>query len=104
MSKYTVEVIAAIRAAAPLDLAKCQELAETPQFKEADISAKGIIAKARTMNVEYIPVQRVSKTGEAPIRKTEIVADIEAILQTEGLASLAKASKQDLQKLKAAIS
>ena len=102
-SKYTPEMVAAIEEAArvhgALSFAICNELAATPLFDNADISARGIAAKARTLNLPYDVKVRTTKTGERVIRKDEIVVKIEDALGVKGLASLAKAEKPALRKL-----
>ena len=105
-SKYTPEMVAAIAAAAdagPLNLQVCTDLAAQPLFADADISARGIVAKARTMGLPYEKAQRVTKTGAPVIRKDEIVVKIEHVLGVSGLTSLAKAEKPALRKLLEAI-
>jgi hypothetical protein len=106
-SKYTPEMVTAIGAACDehgsLDLAICTELAKQPLFADADISARGIVAKARTMGLPYEKAQRVTKTGAPIIRKDEIVVKIEDALGVSGLTSLSKAEKPALRKLLQAI-
>jgi len=100
-SKYTPEMVAAIEAAAQkygaLDLKICVALSETPLFADAEVTGRGIIAKARTMGIEYKKKVRLTKTGQPVIRKDEIVIKIEEALGVEGLDSLSKAEKPALQ-------
>jgi hypothetical protein len=102
-SKYTPEMVAAIEKAArvhgALSFAICNELAATPLFDNADISARGIAAKARTLSLPYDKKVRMTKTGAPVLRKDDIVVKIEDTLGVEGLASLAKAEKPALRKL-----
>ena len=106
-SKYTPEMVAAIEAAASqagaLNLDLCVELAATPMFEDAGITARGIIAKARTMGLPYQKVKRLTKTGQPVIRKDEIVVKIEERLGVDGLDSLSKAEKPALLKLYSAL-
>jgi hypothetical protein len=105
-SKYTPEMVSAIMGAAdvgPLNLEVCTMLAAQPLFADADISARGIVAKARTMGLPYEKAQRVTKTGAPIIRKDEIVVKIEDALGVSGLTSLSKAEKPALRKLLQAI-
>jgi hypothetical protein len=106
-SKYTPEMVAAIGAACDehgsLDLAICTELAEQPLFADAGITARGIVAKARTMGLRYTKKERTTKTGAPVIRKDEIVVKIENVLGVSGLDSLSKAEKPALHKLLQAI-
>lgn len=104
-SKYTASMEAAIRAAAPLNLAKAADLAATAEFVKAGVTARGIAAKCRSMNppVEYEKVERTDKTGAPVAKKDDIVAEIEAAMGVTGLDSLAKAEKPALKTLLAAI-
>jgi len=106
-SKYTPEMVAMIEQAAAhhgsLNLELCNELATMPLFRDAEITARGIIAKARTMGISYAKKQRLTKAGQPVIRKDEIVVKIQSALGVSGLDSLSKAEKPALQKLLAAI-
>ena len=107
-SKYTPEMVAMIEQAAAdhggsLNLELCNELATMPLFYDADISARGIVAKARTLGLPYEVKKRVTKTGLPIIRKDEIVVKIETVLGVSGLDSLSKAEKPALRKLLEAI-
>lgn len=106
-SKYSEAMVAAIEAAAKqagaLNLDLCVELAATPMFEDAGITARGIIAKARTMGLPYQKVKRLTKTGQPVIRKDEIVVKIEERLGVSGLDSLGKAEKPALLKLYSAL-
>ncbi len=104
-SKYTPSMEAAIREAAPLNLAKAADLAATAEFVKAGVTARGIAAKCRSMNppVEYEKVERTDKTGQPVAKKDDIVAEIEAAMGVTGLDSLAKAEKPALKTLLAAI-
>ena len=103
VSKYTSEMVEAIKAAAPLDLEICEQLASEPLFAKAGITARGIAAKARSLQVEYVKQERVTKTGEAIATKDALVAEIEKATQVSGLKSLAKAEKKALQVLLKAV-
>ena len=105
-SKYTAEHIAAMKAAEPLNLEKTAALAETPLFKKAGITARGIGAKARTEGIAYDKVERKTKTGEPVADKADLAAKIaEALgLDAEKVATLAKADKAALRLVVAAVS
>ena len=105
-SKYTPTMEAAIRAAAvanggSLNLAAAAKLAETPEFVKAEITARGIAAKCRTMNpiVPYVKVERTSKDGSAIAKKDDLVAEIADALgvNAKAISSLAKAEKAALR-------
>ena len=103
-SKYTPEMIQKLQEHSPLNLATAKALAETDMFKEAGITPKGIVAKVRTLGLEYHKVERKAKDGSVIVRKDEIVAAIEAAAGVTGLDTLAKADKQALKVLLDAIS
>ena len=66
-------------------------------------TTRSIVAKLVREGV-YVAQPRTTKTGAPVVRKSEIVADIQAELgATSGLPSLEKASKADLQNLLALI-
>ena len=101
-SKYTEAMVARLAAEAengPLNLASLTVLAEDPLFSKAGVTARGLVAKARTMGLPYAKVERVTKTGETVVRKDELVAKLEAATGLDGLDSLAKAEKNALRKL-----
>jgi hypothetical protein len=71
--------------------------------REFNKSTRSIVAKLVREGV-YKAQPRTTKTGAPVVRKSEIVADIQAELgATAGLPSLEKASKADLQNLLALI-
>jgi len=101
-SKYTdamVKMLEAQAAQGPLNLQVLTSLAEAEVFVNAGVTARGLVAKARTLGLPYQKVERVSKTGEAVVRKDELVAKLEAATGLDGLDSLAKAEKGALRKL-----
>jgi hypothetical protein len=102
-SKYTPEMETAIRDAAPLDLEICEQLATEPMFVKAGVTARGIAAKARSLQVEYNKQERVTKAGEPIATKEALVTEIENAMQVSGLKSLAKAEKKALQVLLRAV-
>lgn len=71
MSKYTDQMEAAIRAAAPLNLAKAKALAE--QF--ATVSHRSVISKAQSMGLEYVKAAPAAKASRGPT-KADILAEI----------------------------
>ncbi len=101
-SKYTEVMVARLMVEAekgPLNLATLTALAAEPLFSKADISARGLVAKARTLGLPYAKVERVSKSGEPVVRKDELVDMLEKATGLDGLDSLAKAEKPALRKL-----
>lgn len=92
MSDYTDAITAEISA----------EYAESPSRFTVDAialrigkSPRSIIAKLSSEGVYKTPV-RTTKTGDAIIKKEELVADISRWLDLPGLETLAKTGKQEL--------
>jgi len=106
-NKYTQQMVEAIQEVSAvnqgLDLALCEELAERPEFKAANITPRGIVAKARTLGLPYRKVERLTKAGDPVVRKNELVAEIEQALGLSDMDTLAKADKRALVDLYAAI-
>jgi hypothetical protein len=101
-SKYTEAMVARLSAEAangPLNLATLTALADDPLFSKAGITARGLVAKARTLGLPYAKVERVSKSGDPVVRKDELVDMLEKATGLDGLDSLAKAEKPALRKL-----
>jgi hypothetical protein len=90
---YTKEMIARMQAQAPLNFAKAEALAS-----EFGVSARSVISKARTENIEYV---KASGSKAAPrVRKADLVAQIEQALKAQGeLSSLERASTETLHRL-----
>lgn len=97
MSKYTDSMVAAIRDAAPLNLAKAQALAE--QWPE--VGYRSVIAKAKSLGVEYVkaaPAARKARSDEptkadllGAIRKGLALADREGDLTKAELSAVLQA-------------
>ena len=101
-SKYTEVMTARLAAEAatgPLNLERLTALAADPLFSKAGITARGLVAKARSMGLDYAKVERVSKSGDPVVRKDELVDMLEKATGLTGLDSLAKAEKPALRKL-----
>ena len=74
MSNYTKEMEAAIRAAAPLDLAKAKMLAEG-----FSLPHRSVISKAKNMGVEYVKAAPASRKERGPT-KADYLREIRACL------------------------
>jgi len=101
-SKYTEAMVALIEEAAdtaPLNLQVCTDLASMPVFVEAGITARGIVAKARTLGLPYQKVVRTTKDGRSIMRKDELVTRIESATGLTDLDDLSKAGKETLRRL-----
>ena len=61
MSKYTNPMIEAVRSAAPLDLSKAHALANSDLFAKADVSYRSIIAKAKSLGLDYVKAAPAAK-------------------------------------------
>ena len=86
----------------------CAEYEANPSRETVDAialrigkSARSVIAKLSSEKVYQTPV-RVSKTGDAIIKKEELVADIERWLGVKA-ETLAKSGKQDLLRVHKAL-
>ena len=101
-SKYSEAMVARLTAEAangPLNLERLTALAAERLFSDAGVTARGLVAKARTMGLPYAKVERVSKSGDPVVRKDELVDMLEKATGLDGLDSLAKAEKPALRKL-----
>lgn len=92
-SKYEGEVMAAMIAAAPLDMAKAQAIAD--QYGE---KPRAIIAAAVRAGIEYQKAAKRSKSGGIVQSKEDIVASISAKVGVS-LPGLEKATKSSLEAL-----
>jgi hypothetical protein len=102
-SKYTEAMVNLIEDVASdtgsLNLQKCNALAAMPVFAEAGITARGIVAKARTLGLPYQKVVRTTKDGRSIVRKDEMVTRLEEVTGLSGLDGLEKANKEALRRL-----
>lgn len=64
MSKYTNPMIDAVRSAAPLNLAKAHSLANSDLFAKADVGYRSIIAKAKSLGVEYVKAAPAARSAK----------------------------------------
>lgn len=103
MSNYTDQMVAAIEAAAPLNLAKAHALASDSLF--AEVSYRSIISKARSLGVAYEAQAKVAKATTVRVRKSDVVAAIARDLNADAdaLAGLAKADQRSLAALAEAV-
>ena len=98
-TNYTAAQEQMIRDASPLNAAKAAELATAMGKKP-----RSIIAKAVNMQVPYVKAGPKTKTGEAVVRKEDLVKEIAAFTGSGSLDGLEKASKPALQTILAALS
>ena len=94
MSNYTPEMVARIRDAAPLNLAKAKDLAA--DF--GNVTYRSVISKAQSLGVEYVklsPVKRAAKADTptkaaylAAIRKALALPEREGVLTKVELSSV----------------
>lgn len=97
---FNPKLLDAMHKAAPLNLAKAQELAD-----EYDAKVKSVIAKALREGIPYQKQERVRKDGKPVASKNATVGAIEDALEMDAgaLDGLEKASKASLEKLFAAL-
>ena len=89
MSNYTPEMVAAITAAAPLNLAKAKDLAA--QF--GNVTYRSVISKAQSIGVEYVklsPVKRAAK-ADTPTKAEYLAAIRKGLALSERSGDLTKA-------------
>ena len=91
---YTADQMAEIREHSPLNYEIASELGTKFGKK-----TRSVIAKAISMEVEYIAKPRATKNGETVERKLAIVSDIEKMLKITA-PSLVKATKADLVRVR----
>jgi len=75
MSNYTDKMVSAIRAAAPLNLAKAKQLAS--DF--GSVSHRSVISKAQSLGVEYVKAAPAARKMRGPT-KAEYLEGIRASL------------------------
>lgn len=105
MSEYTASMAKAIAEAAPLTFDAAVALAERDEFIAAGKSHRSIIAKAKSMGVEYVPKAPATKKPKG-VTKASIVAEIASGLgvSEDSLDGLANAKMSALTTLAKAIS
>jgi len=90
---YTPEMVATLKASAPLDFDKAQALAKT-----LDRNVRSIIAKAKREGIEYISKPAPAKKKAAP-NKADIVKAVCKALDMSDCVGLEKATGSALSKL-----
>ena len=75
MSNYTDSMVAAIRSAAPLTLAKAKALAS--DF--GTVSHRSVISKAKSLGVEYVKAAPAARVSRGPT-KGDILAEVRRAL------------------------
>ena len=91
MSDYTKEMVATITAAAPLDAAKAQQIAETDDFVRASKTKRSVIAKAKSLGLEYIKAAPRAKVAQGPTKADLLQAIRTALALPERLGDFTKA-------------
>ena len=103
VAKYSPEMVAAIKAAFDskgyMDKQSCADVLNDAAFAGSDITQRGVVAKVRSMGLEYRKAEKVTKSGDPVATKEAIVSEIENALGVTGLKSLAKAEKGALRLL-----
>jgi hypothetical protein len=91
MSDYTKEMVAAITAAAPLDAAKAQQIAETDDFVRASKTKRSVIAKAKSLGLEYIKAAPRAKAVQGPTKADRLQAIRTSLALPDRLGDFTKA-------------
>ena len=89
MSNYTPEMIARIRAVAPLNLEKAKEL--SAEF--GNVTYRSVISKAQSIGVEYVKLSPVKRSAKAdtPTKAEYLAAIRKALALTDRGGDLTKA-------------
>lgn len=81
MSDYTPEMVAAIQTASPLTFEKAQEIASSDAFVRAGKGHRSVIAKAKSLGIDYIPKAKpAKKSADNGPTKAETLAAIRTAL------------------------
>jgi len=93
MSDYTPEMVAAITKAAPLTFEKAQEIAASDMFSRAGKGHRSVIAKAKSLGVEYIAKAKPAKKSvdNGPTKAATLSAIRAALALPEREGDLTKA-------------
>ena len=94
---YTPEMVATLKANAPLDFIKAQDLA-----KQLDRNVRSVIAKAKREGIEYISKPAPAKKKAAP-SKADMVNAICSALDCDPIVGLEKSTGSALSALLMAI-
>jgi hypothetical protein len=105
MSDYTKEMESVIRNAAPLTFEAAQEIAQRDEFIAASKTHRSVIAKAKSMGIEYVPKAPATKKPKGET-KADLVSRIAVAtgLDSESLTGLDKANTSALRSLLTAVS
>ena len=98
MSKYTTQMEAELASATPITFEMATAFAE--QWADKDVSVKSIVAKCKSLGIDYIPkTKAVRKTSG--ITKAQLVKRIEAQLamESDSLSGLHNATMASLNTL-----
>lgn len=97
MSEYTTEMVSIIVAAKPLTFAKAQQIATRDEFVAAGKSHRSVIAKAKSLGLDYTPKPKAAKktTGDTKADMVRTIAD-NLELSFEELDGLSNAKAQSL--------
>jgi len=96
ISKYTQDMIDTMATQAPLNAEKAAAIAAMPDFKLVNV--RSIIAKAKSLGIEYIAKPAPAKKKAAP-SKADMVAAICSATGADNLDGLEKATGAALNKL-----
>ena len=97
MSKYTENMVAEMESIGSFTYETAKEYAEVNGLK-----LRSVIAKAKSLGLEYTAKPVVTKSGEPVVHKSEMAAEINAALNLN-LTSLVKMTKAELEVLVGAV-
>ena len=94
MSNYTPQMVAAITAAAPLNLSKAKALAE--EF--GSVTYRSVISKAQSIGVEYVKLSPVKRSPKAdtPTKAAYLAAIRKGLALPEREGDLTKAELESV--------
>ena len=98
MSDYTPEMVAAIQTASPLTFEKAQELAASDAFVRAGKGHRSVIAKAKSLGVDYIPKAKPAKASKdnGPTKAATLAAIRKALAMPDREGDLTKAELETI--------
>ena len=95
---YTPEMVAAIQTASPLTFEKAQEIASMDAFVRAGKGHRSVIAKAKSLGVDYIPKAKPAKASKdnGPTKAETLAAIRSALALPDREGDLTKAELESV--------
>ena len=100
MSVYTEKMVGDLQAVGAFNYEAAVKFADLNGLK-----VRSVIAKVKSLGLDYTPKERVTKSGEPIVRKEQIINDVENLLGVEkgSLVGLQKSTKEALNLLAASV-